>query len=179
MGMSHKLSACGAPRARGDLLWVERLKGGERGNYVICANKVYGFYTHWTGAKTVPCWENHDNCEGGHTENTLRENYFLQCWSVTKNKGVFLYLTPQARDQFYAQMSAAKSFVGHTLAVSRTGAKNGRLNIELAQYTEPKLIRVKEIDPYISVLTFLRVPKQLIEQARSLGSIPDVLDMVG
>lgn len=177
--MERKLSTCGAPRARGDILWVDKLKGGEEGKYLICSNKVYGFFSHWTGQRTVPCWENHDLCEGGHNENTLRENYFLQCWSMQKNKGVFLYLTPEARNQFYAQVETTKSFNGLTIVVKRTGAKNGRLNVELAQYVEPKILRVKELDPYLSVLTFMRVPKQLIDQARSLGSIPDIDIMVG
>lgn len=175
----NRLSSCGAPRMRGDVLWVERLKGGEEGKYVICSNKMYGFYTHWTGQRTVPCWENHDNCEGGHDDNSLRENYFLQCWSTKKNKQVFLYLTPEARNQFFAQVEGGKSFQGLTIIVRRTGAKNGRLLVELAQYQEPKLIRAKEIDPYVSVLTFLKVPKQMIEQARSLGSIPAIEELAG
>jgi hypothetical protein len=171
--MQSKLTPCGAPKMRGDILWVERLKGGEESKLVVCSNKVYGFYTHWTGSRTVPCWENHDLCEGGHTENSLRENYFVQCWSQKKNKQVFLYLTPEARNQFFAQMEGNKSFLGQTIVVRRTGAKNGRLLVELAQYAEPKLIRVKELDPYLSVLTFLKVPSQMIEAARSLGSIPE------
>lgn len=171
--MMHRLSSCGAPRARGDVLWVERLKGGDNQSFIVVSNKVYGFYTHWTGAKTVPCWENHDLCEGGHTENTLRENYFLQCWSLKSNKAVFLYLTPEARNQFFAQTNAGKGYVGIKLNVRRTGAKNGRLIIEVDDNSLPKLIRCKELDPYISVLTFLKVPKQMIEQARSLGTIPE------
>jgi hypothetical protein len=179
MNARQRLSTCNEPRARGDLLWVERLKGGEEGKYVVTGHRVYGFYTHWTGQRTVPCWENHDLCEGGHSENTLRENYFLQCWSLKKNKGVFLYFTPEARNQFFAQVEGSKSFQGVTLIVKRTGAKNGRLNVELSQYDQPKLIRTKELDPYLSVLTFLKVPRQLIEAARSLGTIPDVEILAG
>lgn len=171
--MQHRLSECGAPRGRGDILWVERLKGGDTQKFIVVSNQLYGFYTHWTGAKTVPCWENHELCEGGHTENTLRENYFLQCWSCKSNKAVFLYLTPEARNQFFAQTDAKKGYQGITIVVRRTGAKNGRLMIELDQYADPKLVRCKELDPYLSVLTFLKVPKQLIEQARSLGTIPE------
>jgi hypothetical protein len=177
--MRHKLSSCGAPRSKGDILWVERLKGGEEKKLVITGKRVYGFFTHWTGTRTVPCWENHDLCEGGHTENTLRENYFLQCWSLNSNKGVFLYLTPEAERMFTAQIESGKTILGLTLRVRRTGAKNGRLIVELDQYAEPRIIRAKELDPYLSVLTFLKVPKQLIEQARSLGTIPDVVTMTG
>ncbi len=172
MQSRHELSRVDRPTRNRSVLWVERLKKDDQQSFILASAKLFGFHTHWTGAKTVPCWQNHDFCEGGHKEESLRENFLLQAWSLKRGKMVFLYLTPQAAEQLEDQVGAGVTLRGVPVVVTRTKANNGRLNIVVSEFTTAQKLSTREVDPWESIMVFLKVPREIRDQRRSLGTIP-------
>ncbi len=164
-----------SPSRNDRALWVERLKGEDQQSFVIASKKLYGFYSHWTGKRSVPCWENHALCEGGHSDENLRENFLLQAWSLKKNRMVFLYLTPEAARQLEDQIQPGTPYLGLPVIVTRTKANNGRLHIRVSEFTTSQKLSTREVDPFESVMNFLRVPKAVRDQGRALGTGPGTL----
>src|SRR5262249_26461566 len=160
------------PTRNGRILWVEKLRGNDQQSFVIVSPKLFGFYTHYTDNGSKPCWENHDLCEGGHKETNIRENFLLQAWSLKANKLVFLYLTPGAAEQLEDQVEPGTLFRGLPVVVSRTTKNNGRLNIQVSEFQSAQKISSREIDPWESIMVFLKVPREIRDQRRSLGTIP-------
>lgn len=169
------LSRIDSPSRNALVLYIERLKGDDQQSFVIASKKLYGFYTHFTNKRSVPCWENHDWCEGGHSEETMRENFLVQAWSLKKNRMVFLYLTPGGARQLEDQVKPGTPLLGLPIIVTRTRKDNGRLNVQVSEFVTNKHIAGREIDPWESIMSFLKVPKAIRDQRRSLGSIPKPL----
>ena len=169
--MTAQLSRVDRPTRNKRVLWVEKLKGNDRQEFIIASEKLYGFHTHYND-RTVPCWENHDFCEGGHTVGTLRENFLLRAWSLKRSKMVFLYLTPGAAEELEDQVEAGATFRGLPVIVTRSTKDNGRLHVLVSQFTTTQRISSTEIDPWESIMNFLRVPEEIRAQRRSLATIP-------
>jgi len=70
--MKSKLNRQSALPPPKEVLWVERLKGSERGKYTVYSPHIDVFFTHWIG-RTVPCYSDHSRCEGGHAEREARK----------------------------------------------------------------------------------------------------------
>lgn len=156
-------------------LWVERLKGNDSQSFVLASNTLHGFYTHWTGSRNVPCWENHDFCDGGHKESTLRQNYMIRAWSLKKKKMVFLYLTPGAVMELEDQMGDEKQMMNIPIVVTRDARNNGLLHVQISQFTSTARISSKDLDPWESIMNLLKVPENIRQLRRSLGTIPEEL----
>lgn len=169
--MKPQISTCSKPTLRQNVLFVERLVGNETKCYVIYSESMYGYLTHYNG-KTVPCWENHDYCEGGHKEETLRENFLLQAYSQTRGKQVFLYLTPGAAKQLLEQIPEGTSLRGLCIRVTRTEKNKGRLHVQVEEHKERRRLVTPLIDPRESIMRFLRVPKEVQEGQGRMDVIP-------
>lgn len=170
--MASRLSMCDRPSMRSNVLYIEKLKGNDCQKFVVYSSGLYGFWTHWTDKGTVPCWEDHSLCEGGHKEQTLRQNFLLQGFSEKKGKQVFVYLTPAAAEGLLAQLTEKETLRGMVIRVTRTSANNGRLVCEILRDCATRRIVAKELDPFDSIMNFLKVSDEKRDPNRSLGTIP-------
>ena len=157
---------------RKDVLYIEKLKGNDSQQFVVYSGNLFGFWTHWTDKGTVPCWEDHSLCEGGHKEQTLRQNFLLQAFSTKKGKQVFIYLTPAAAEGLLAQLEHEELLRGLVVRVTRTNKDNGRLTCEILRDMAKRRIVAHEIDPFDSIMNFLKVSDEKRDPNRSLGTIP-------
>lgn len=173
--MKEQMTSCPRPARDRTVLWVERLKGNDEQEFILASNELYGYYTHWIGARNVPCWKNHDFCEGGHTEASLRQNYVIRAHSQKRNKMVFLYLTPGAVIELEDKLGDEKEWKGIPLIVTRDSRNNGLLHVRVSVYRERQRISSKDLDPWESIMNFLKVPKHVRDQRRHLGTIPEEL----
>jgi hypothetical protein len=181
-GVSHahhdeerpKLSTCSTPTPRHTVLWFVRLTGNEREKFVCYSPQLRGFFTHWTGKKTVACFEDRSLCEGGHKEETVRENFYVHAWSMKLGKQVFVYLTPSAAEEMEMQAGKNKDWKGLQFDVFRTPSDKGRLHVHVQGHS---LSIVKqgvppEVDAYDSIMRFLKTPDSDRKFRRSLASYP-------
>jgi len=106
-------------------------EGASRHKFLCYSDKVCGFTCHWNGRKPVPCYANHDLCEGGHKILNRRWKGYLHGFSFTRNEPVILQLTLEAANQLREQCDEGASFRGLTLYVSRSEKKKGRLSCQV------------------------------------------------
>jgi hypothetical protein len=168
------IATCDTPTHRATILRIVRLEGDDRQSFVVYSNALRGFLSHWTGTKTVICWEDHSLCEGGHKAETQRENFLLHAWSVKEGKQVFVYLTPTAAEELLMQVGDGQTLRGLRITVWRTAKSKGRLHVNIeGGYTGDARKIPPELDPYDSIMRFLKVPDVDRVNRRSLGSFPE------
>jgi hypothetical protein len=154
----HTLSECDTPVRKNGVLYIERLTGGQSRKYVIYSPHLKGFFTHYTGDKTVPCFKDHTKCPGGHKQENRRQYFLLHAWSTEKKRQVFVYLTPLAADQLLNQKPDGCTFRGRWLSLSRTASDQGRLNASLGEAYHSHETLPEEADPYPSIFNWMKIP---------------------
>jgi hypothetical protein len=151
-----KLRTVKAPTRRPDVLWVERLTGNDSQQFVIYSPELRGFVTHFVAGRNVPCFHPDHECDGGHLETNLRENYLLHAWSLKRKRQVFVYLTPGAAEQLQEQLAPGASLRGRFLRLTRTTSKKARLHADLGEVAEGVKSIPPEKDFQASALNLLR-----------------------
>lgn len=116
-----ELNTADKPSNKKDTLWVEKVKPGEKGTFLIYSPVFQGVYTHYRGqgVGTVLCFKDHSLCVGGHEEGTMRWHGFLHCFHFEKNRQVFLHVTPEGRDNLLAQVADGVCLRGLRIQVRR------------------------------------------------------------
>lgn len=146
-GITHApVSRCPLPKRRHKILWVERLKGAQKGRYLIYSTEPWGYQTHYN-KETVLCFEDHAQCEGGHRVSTLRDNYLLHCHSYQRKAQVFLYLTPGAALQLKELLPPGQSYRGLMIEITRTKEDKGRYHVEIITHQQPPKTMPEPMDP--------------------------------
>lgn len=134
--ISHECSQAhrnGVPLKRKDIFFVESPKALERIEYIVYSVELETCYTHFLNGKTFPCYEDHDLCEGGHTEMNIRwKGYFLG-YSDKRREPVFCQLTLDAGNQLMDQLADRTNLRGLKIAVARSKKNNGRMSCGLVE----------------------------------------------
>lgn len=129
------------PQHKEGVLWVECLKGNESQKFEVYSPAIMGCEMHWMPniRRTVPCFENHDLCPGGHSEKTLKWRAYVHAYSLKRKRQVFVQLTWDAWCSWKSQLPDGKILRGSLIQVHRTNADNGRLWVEVESWrTEGK-----------------------------------------
>lgn len=140
------VSRCPLPQRKHKILWVERLKGAQKGRYLIYSTVPWGYQTHYN-KETVLCFEDHSQCEGGHRLSTLRDNYLLHCHSYQRKAQVMLYLTPGAALQLKELLPPGQSYRGLMIEITRTKEDKGRYHVEIIHHQTPPKSMPEPMDP--------------------------------
>lgn len=144
----------GIPPRRENVFYVRSPKGLETFKFTIYSELVEPVYTHYHGKRTVPCYKNHDLCEGGHSILNLRWKGYLFGWTHEENKLEWLQLTHEAANQLADQLEGAQPFRGITIQVSRTKSKQGRMNVRLIDSWQTLDVRRIRKPPCVRISLF-------------------------
>jgi hypothetical protein len=178
--MSRKLNTSSSPPRRSSVLWVECIRGNERQKFTVYSPVIFGVYQHWTGRRTVPCWENHELCQGGHRESTLKWRGYIHAWSYTRNSAVFVQLTGESIDCWWNQIARGVSLRGQQIYVVRSKADNGRLFVEVDKYSTRDANKLPEpLDPRESLFKMWGLDASDQDLRSSLVSTPEELPDLG
>ena len=129
-----ELSRADKPPKKDETLWVVSPKGNERLKFIVYSPAVMGVHCHWTGRRTVPCFENQDLCEGGHKDATQKWRGYVHAWAYDLGRQVFVQLTGEAVESWWAQCGPGVSLRGQIVEVIRTQKNNGRLTVQVDKY---------------------------------------------
>lgn len=145
------------PQKDPNLAWVETLDAGAKVRVKVYSPAIWGLWTHFNG-RTKPCFENHELCEGGHDEETLRWYGYIFGFHYGLNRCSFLQLTAAAARQWFEQIAPGVSLRGMVVDVSRTASKKGRVNLKVAEYMSSSIdSAAKDKDPHASVFKLWKV----------------------
>jgi len=175
--LSLPLNRSNVPPRPKDVLWIERLKGTESLRFTCYSKSFWGLWTHWSGSRTVPCFENHDHCIGGHDEATMRWKGYLHGWSQRKNRVCFCEFTPGAARELLEQVPDRQSLRGLHLIVSRTKTSKGRLHCSIDGVPLHASRIPPEADPMASLWHMWELDPMSHLVNRSLVTAPELVPM--
>lgn len=66
----------------------------------VLSESLFGFWTHWNGVKTVPCWEGQAHCPGCDCQEPKRWKGLIELWEGGNTVPYFVDLTPLAAKEF-------------------------------------------------------------------------------
>ena len=123
----------GIPAPNPRLHWVETVEANSKIRFRVWSPAIWEIWTHFTG-RTKPCFENHELCQGGHDEATLRWYGYVFGWHEARRGKAFLQLTVGAARKWFDQIAQGVSLRGMVLDVSRGTSKKGPQVLNVVQY---------------------------------------------
>jgi hypothetical protein len=157
------------------LHWVETVEANAAIKFTVWSPAIWQIWAHFSG-KTKPCFKNHDMCEGGHDESTLRWYGFLFGFHQTRNSPAFMQITPGAAREIEAAVAPGSSYRGMVITVHRGRSKQGPLHVKIDRYQtfgEDRLGR--DLDPHHSVFRLWKVKH--LGQALKFSLVTDPQDV--
>lgn len=138
LAQAPELSTAPKPPVNKDALWVEKVKAGAKGTFLIYSPTFYGVHTHYRGPGrgTVLCFKDRSLCVGGHDEGSLRWHGFLHAFHFEENRQVFCHFTPEGAKTLINQLEKDTSFRGLKLEVRRSNAKKGPFYVRILGESE-------------------------------------------
>lgn len=132
------LSRSATPPQQPGVYWVECPRGSESFEFLVYSPAVQGILMHWIASqrRMVPCFADHDLCEGGHVEKTQKWRGYVFGFSHKRRKQCFLQLTGEAMASWTGQFREGVNLRGQSIKVHRTPADNGRMHIEVLGWKE-------------------------------------------
>ncbi len=164
-----------APHKEG-VLWVECLGGAESHKFTVFSPCVQGVNMHWLARekRTVPCFQNHDLCPGGHSEKNLKWRCYVHAYSHKRHKQVFVQLTDDAWQSWLHQLREKQNLRGQTIILHRSEKKNGRLWVEVEDWSSDSKRKMPEpLDCKLSLFAMWRFDPSEIMLSANLGSNAD------
>jgi hypothetical protein len=174
--MKNGLNQQKGPPPRRDVLWVERVRGGEKFTARVYSPSMWGVWTHYVKGFSQPCYENSELCCGGHLESNMRWYGYVHAYSFKRQRAVIIQLTAGAAREWLEQLAEGTVLRGQQIEVSRTAADKGRVHVQVQQYQTVAADAIPpHIDPYRSLLAMWKVPpiEELLNR-RLVSKPPDI-----
>lgn len=84
----------------------------------IVSESLFGFWTHWDGRRTIPCWKGQAHCPGCDTEQPTRWKGLIELFDAAQRSTYFVELTPLAAKEFLARLGE-ESMRGLRISIQR------------------------------------------------------------
>lgn len=130
-----KLNRCDTPPPPGPRYRIRRLRHGESMQFILLG-PMCGLYTHWTGSRTEPCYENKKDCAGCRTGKPKRWKGYVHVWNEAIPGEEFLEFTPTAAALLNDLLGDAAELRGNRLMMERGGGDKSRLKLSLLCHYE-------------------------------------------
>src|SRR5947207_7704546 len=121
----------GEPPASGPRLKILRVKARETFNVAIIGTAFHAFWTHWSGARTEPCTEPRENCDGCLRQWPQRWKCYLHAIREDCLSEGFLELTSLNRDRIRELLGGDKFLRGARVKVLRGNGDKTELKLML------------------------------------------------
>lgn len=140
------------PPPRRRVTEIKKFGPTDRGVYLVLADKVRGFHTHWLNDRTQPCQEDRENCPGCRQKAPDKWCGYLHVIDPETQKHWFLELTEFAKKRLDAMRIENGTLRGLFIHVQRERAhKRAPLQVtKVSRYlmpTEDHLMLAVERDP--------------------------------
>lgn len=153
-----------APRT----LTLVRLKAGEQLTARILSPSLWGLWTHWNGAQSLPCFRDEKKCDGCKKGWPSRWKGFLHVLRVENRRQIFVELTSHAASMFLDQVPDRHALRGLRVLFERSrGGDNGRLRLTLLSTDSANLDLPAALDPLATLDNLWRIGKRV----DSLGEV--------
>jgi hypothetical protein len=115
----------------------------------ILSDSLYGFWTHWDGRQTRPCWKGQAHCDGCDRELPQRWKGLIELWEMGK-PSFFVELTPLAAKEFLERLHGAEM-------------RGVRINVQRERHHRRAPLRIVFLDRYAGQLPKAHDPWATLE----------------
>ncbi len=94
------------------ILFVECPAANTSSRFLVYSPQIMGMEMHWLPSerRTVPCFEDHSLCPGGHDPATVKWRCYVHAHSKNRDEPVFLQLTMKGKSCWAAFNPELKPF---------------------------------------------------------------------
>jgi hypothetical protein len=136
------------PRKQKPRVEVVRVKGGAHYDLTVIGREFYAYVIHWNPKirRSRPCYEDPAVCQGCKDSLIQKRLYYLEAW-CGQFGSCFFEFTETTAYALTEILTGKQSWRGTRLRLSRTPANNGRLNVEVKEWSEDPIKLPAETDP--------------------------------
>lgn len=116
------------PPKSGDRFWIIRVRANQT-KEVVAAGKLWGFWTHWDGKKSIPCTGADKSCYGHERGLPLRWKGFVWCYDLEKRAYCYVEITPLMAEQINQQLPEGEALRGWWLQFRRGNGDKSRCKV--------------------------------------------------
>lgn len=158
--MAPAISRAERPTKRANTLWIENVKAGAKGTFLIYSPTFWGYFTHYRGKGVgqVLCFEDRALCVGGHTDESMRWHGLLHAYHYEKDRQVFVRFTPEGEFKLREQVRPGVSLRGLKLTVRRSESEKGPFYVSVDDHAKVPLDKLPQHrDPRASLFRFMEL----------------------
>lgn len=156
------------PPKPGPRIEICRLRANQAVELIVYSEKIHGFWTHWLGSCSGPCYKDRKHCP--HCKNGMPRRWkgYLFCWHGGMSDSAFVELTPTAAKSIRDITGPVASLRGYRMLVQRGNGNKAWLKVTL---------RSKHQDVSDSVMPDPVSPKKTLMQLWGLSDdLPETND---
>jgi hypothetical protein len=126
-----QLSRDERPPKPGPRIEIVRLKANQSTDLVVYSEKVHGFWIHWCGERSGPCYDPRSECRSCCDGLPRRWKGYLYCWSTAQSDNVFFELTPLAVKSIYDVVGQGCILRGYRMNIQRGNGNKAWMKVTL------------------------------------------------
>lgn len=141
------------PPRPGPNVEIKRLKANHQ-IHVLVLGMIQGYWVHWNGLRSEPCFQDHQTCPGHLRQLPRRWKGYLHCFDLVERVELFLELTPLAVKQVKAVCGQESGWRGVRMSVKRHNGDRTRLTVEVSKLSDnvDRLPAAKDVWPVLAQL---------------------------
>lgn len=149
---------CDKPPPPKSTIWVTRIRGNATMRVIACG-KIWGFYTHWDGRKSIPCTGEDKDCHGHCTGMPLRWKGYIYAYQLEKQQYCFIELTPLMAEQINFQLDPdMPSPRGYWIEFRRGGGDKARCKVTVQSLFHSVEQLLPDKDPICTLRDLMGIP---------------------
>lgn len=119
------------PPKPGPRIEIVRIKANQACELTVYSIKIHGYWTHWLGSCSGPCFKDRSKCP--HCKNGMPRRWkgYLYCWLNMVSDSVFIELTPTAAKSIRDRVGPVQSLRGYRMTVTRGNGNKAWLKVDL------------------------------------------------
>jgi hypothetical protein len=115
------------PPRPGPELWIRRLKKSQKVVATVLGEHHFGFWLHWNGRTTEPCFTDKKKCPGHLRQLAMKWMAYLHIYDHHKREQCFLELTAPVVEMIWSQMGQIKTLRGQRVEFVRGEGDKSRM----------------------------------------------------
>lgn len=158
----NELDRDDCPPRPGPAIEIRRLRKSEACTATFLS-VLQGFWTHWNGMRSEPCFRNHKECPGHLQQHPRRWKGYIHIHDDKLREEQFLELTPIAAKSLLNIVGLNTTLRGQRAMIQRMNGNKARLTVQLLTPVGPGIIMpaAKDVYPILANLWHLPEGKDL------------------
>jgi hypothetical protein len=146
------------PPPPGPEFQIKRLRANQEITLLVASPSIWGFWVHWVGERSEPCWKDKKRCSGCRTGKPIRWKGYLFGVDQEARTALYLEITPQAARNLSDALPGTGSFRGKLLRFRRLAGDRARMLVSQVSSQDLSDKVMADRDPYPTLAKLWGLP---------------------